>query len=253
MQDFRGFSRQQWHQRYQRQAAWTEHIRDFIFNTIEIKDGATILEVGSGTGVILDMVSKQGDYNLFGADIDWQSLTLCKYLFPFFSVAQINGERLPFSDQCFDVTFCHFLLLWNSRPANILSEMKRVTRHGGWVLALAEPDYQSRIDYPPPLDVLGAYQTQSLIHQGVDIQIGRKVKAILHQAGLKDITAGVLAAQWNQSDPFDSTEWMTMRADLTEQLSIDQLNRYFEEEQSAYHTGSRVFYVPTFYGFGKVA
>lgn len=51
---------------------------------------------------------------------------------------------LPYPSGIFDITFCHFLLLWVRDPLLALLEMKRVTRSGGAVLALAEPDYELR-------------------------------------------------------------------------------------------------------------
>jgi SAM-dependent methyltransferase len=66
------------------------------------------------------------------------------------------GERLPFPDSSFDLVCCHFLLLWVADPLNVLTEMLRVTRPGGGVLCLAEPDYGGRIEYPESLSALGA-------------------------------------------------------------------------------------------------
>ena len=39
--------------------------------------------------------------------------------------------RCPFTNASFDLTFCHYLLLWLKDPLSAIKEMKRVTRPGG--------------------------------------------------------------------------------------------------------------------------
>jgi SAM-dependent methyltransferase len=68
--------------------------------------------------------------------------------------SQADRHTLPFQP-VFDVTFCHFLLLWVSNPEKVVAEMGRVTRPGGSV-RLAEPDYGGRIDYPESLSLYSA-------------------------------------------------------------------------------------------------
>jgi ubiquinone/menaquinone biosynthesis C-methylase UbiE len=46
------------------------------------------------------------------------------------------GERLPFPDGAFDLTYATTVLYWVERPAEILREMVRVTRPGGTVATL---------------------------------------------------------------------------------------------------------------------
>ena len=51
-----------------------------------------------------------------------------------------DGFHLPFRDQRFLITLCHYFLMWVSDPAAVLEEMKRVTRTGGHLVVLAEPE-----------------------------------------------------------------------------------------------------------------
>ena len=74
--------------------------------------------------------------------------------------------------------------------------MRRVVQPGGWVAALAEPDYGGRIDYPDALAALGWKQAAAVHAQGADIYAGRKLAGWLGQAGLKDIQVGLLGGQW---------------------------------------------------------
>ena len=108
---------------------------------------------------------------------------------------------LPFAGGQFDSVYCHFTLLWVADPLRVLCEARRPLQTGGWVLALAEPDYGGRIDYPETLAETGRLQAESLRRQGADIQLGRRLRALFHQAGLRNIESGVVSGQWREPPP----------------------------------------------------
>ena len=138
-----------------------------------------VLEVGCGTGAILsdfpDTVPLQ-----VGLDIDLAHINLAMRNIPELRLIQGDGHWLPYPNNCFDITLCHFLLLWVEDPAQVLSEMVRVTRPGGAVLALAEPDYGGRIDFPEELGQLGVWQTESLRAQGRRSTDGAEIGRIVY-------------------------------------------------------------------------
>ncbi len=94
--------------------------------------------------------------------------------------------------------------------------MARVTRRGRAVLALAEPDYGGRIDYPASLADLGRLQTEGLRQAGANPLIGRELASLFRQAGLVKIETGVLGGEWRYPIPDRDreSEWSTLRADL---------------------------------------
>jgi ubiquinone/menaquinone biosynthesis C-methylase UbiE len=252
MQDFRGLSRLVWHQRYTAQADWTQHIRQYILKKTGLVASERILEIGAGTGAVLSALSKEGAFHFSGVDLDHPSLTIALSINPNFDLAQADGHRLPFATDSFGLSFCHYLLMWVKSPQQILHEMTRVTRPGGWVIAMAEPDHQARIDYPPPLDLLGARQTQTLQDQGVDVYMGRKLRSLFHQFELVEVEVGILSAQWDGLPVWDPTEWMMLQADLTGQLSPEELVDYQHIDRQEHQTGQRILFIPTFYALGKV-
>lgn len=254
MQDFRGLDRQQWHKRYVDQAGWTEYIRKYIFNKINPRPNTRILEVGSGTGAVIKALQDEGYHNITGLDLDYPSLAFARANQPSFTQILGDGHHLPFDKAAFYLTYCHYLLIWASQPALILSEMRRVTQAGGWVLALAEPDHQARIDYPAELEVLGKHQTQALRDQGVDSCLGRKIRSLFMQTGLLEVETGILSAQWQQSDQSTDvkTEWSMIRADLEDILNPNELANYQQQDRQARAKGERVLFIPTFYALGKV-
>src|SRR4030065_2710935 len=178
---------QQCHKRYQQQAKWTQNLRDYVFNQIGIDKSARILEVGCGTGVILHELTQVSQGYIFGLDIDYKSTQMTHNSLPTTSILTGNGVNLPYRPGSFDVTVCHFLLLWVNNPLQVVKEMSRVTRSGGFVLALAEPDYGGRIDFPNPLSQIGSWQAAALREQGANPNIGRELRTLFSKANLADL------------------------------------------------------------------
>jgi ubiquinone/menaquinone biosynthesis C-methylase UbiE len=254
VQDFRNLDRQEWHRRYLEQVGWTEHLRQYILDKISLDPDDSILEVGSGTGAMLQSLLDEGYHNTVGIDLDFSSVIFSKNQQQNDFQIIGDGHHLPFVSGKFAVSLCHFLLMWTPHPEQVLNEMQRVTRSGGWVLALAEPDYQARIDFPPPLDLLGAFQTESLHAHGIDPCIGRKLRSLFSQTGLIEIETGILGAEWHHTEQMaiDPTEWTMLRADLEGYLSPNELTRFLQLDKQARKMGTRVLFIPTFYAFGQV-
>jgi SAM-dependent methyltransferase len=243
-----------WHQRYTQQGEWTQNIRRHLFAKAQLNYNDLILEIGSGTGAILDLLNREGYRQLYGIDINYPNLVFSQGRNASYYLTQADGYRLPFYENSFALSFCHYLLLWLDNPSAMLTEMVRVTRPGGCILALAEPDHQARIDYPPPLDTLGSLQTKALAAQGVDVQLGRKLGALFQEVGLTEVDIGILGAQWNPASisEVDETEWLTLQADLVGKLPEMRLANYREVEETSRTQGERILFIPTFYAIGRI-
>ncbi len=241
-----------WHARYIQQAGWTAQLRAFLFNQANLPAARRILEIGCGTGAVLnDFGSRSG---LHGLDIDLAALGQAGLHVPSVMLTCADAVSLPYAQSVFDAVYCHYTLLWLEHPFNALLEMRRVTRPGGSLLALAEPDYGGRVDYPDKLAELGHWQADSLKMQGADPQIGRKLAAIFSHAGLKNVQIGVIGAQWQSSLSARNLdlEWKTLSSDLAGHVATDQLEGMRNLDEIAWAQGERVLYVPTFYAWGIV-
>ena len=161
---------------------------------------------------------------------------------------------MPYAANSFDILVCHYFLLWVNDPALVLSEMVRVADHGAVIIALAEPDYGGRIDYPEALSTLGDWQQASLLSQGADAHMGRKLRALFSRAGLERIETGVLGGQWKgpPSAKERDSEWLMLENDLGGFIQEETIEALRESEQAAWEAGERVLYVPTFYAVGRV-
>lgn len=250
-----------WHERYAQQARWTRQIRQYLLNEISLVRNSRILEAGCGTGVILQDLQDSGAFKInrkstqyHGLDIEGDNLKLTSLNVPWAKLTMGDAHFLPFAGGSFDLTYCHFLLLWVSDPVKVLTELTRVTRPEGYVIAMAEPDYGGRIDYPEELHPIGKGQFQALIQQGADPEIGRKLSAIFHLAGLRDVETGVLGGNW-KDEPDEGEremEWQIILYDLKGLVEDSELNKLRHLEESALERGERVLFVPTFYAKGRV-
>jgi SAM-dependent methyltransferase len=232
-------------------------LRTYLFGKVGIQKARRVLEIGCGTGAILSELPNQIPLQV-GLDINHIHLQSAMRSTSESKLVQGDGHQLPFPDDCFDVTLCHFLLLWINDPIQVLREMARSTCPGGAVLALAEPDYGGRIDYPEELAVLGEWQKQSLQQQGADPLMGRKLAGLFHRAGLKAVETGTLGGQWSGNPDWEQweLEWAVLESDLTKNSEISKISEFSrlkDLDQSAYQRGERVLFVPTFYAWGVVS
>ena len=245
-----------WHSRFLQQAAWTKPLRDYLFNQISLVPSMRVLEVGCGTGAILQELEKRFSGDVFGIDIEPSMLAQASRHTNRSLLLRSDAHALPFASDAFDLILCHFLLLWVKDPVSVVREMRRLTRPGGYVLALAEPDYGGRIDYPFELEALGKMQQTSLLQQGANPLIGRQLNDIFFEAGFLNAQSGCLGGEFKQanSELQGASEWEMIEQDqmaLTAAWSPENRLKLKNLDQEARKKGTRVLFVPTFYAWGK--
>ncbi len=254
-----------WHHRYQQQARWTSDLRSYFFQRINLDASNRIIEVGCGTGAVLETVqfsSAQPNLNnspsnrskIYGLDINKDYLELAKGNLLNACLTLGDAHNIPYQAGSFDIVFCHYLLLWLKNPQKALDEIRRITRPGGWIASFAEPDYGGRIDYPDALIEMGRFQTESLKNQGADPLLGRKLKSLFQRTGLIEIECGLLGAQWRSAPSTQELEieWQVLQNDLEGMVEPDQLSDFQQVDKDAWRQGVRTLFVPTFYAFGRV-
>lgn len=247
------FSDDIYHQRFIQQASWTYSIRNYLLGQANLSNARFLLEVGCGTGVLLKGFKTYAAVH--GLDIDHNCLLYAKKTDPIPIFSCGDAHDLPYFDAVFDIVFCHFLILWLSDPSRAIAEMVRVVRHGGSIIAFAEPDYGGRIDHPDCFSKIGIAQLDSLRHQGADPLTGRKLSSLFHQAGLTEIETGVIQGQWSKyTDKSDfELEWQILELDLAGIYNHDEIKQLKDQDWISWQNGERVLYIPTFYAIGKKA
>ena len=241
-----------WHTRYTQQANWTRKLRSYLFSQTGLKNAGRVLEVGCGTGAILAEIDT---FPLHGLDIHPASLMGAKVHAPAATLTQGDALSLPYADNCFDITFCHFLLLWVSNPSKAVAEMKRVTRPSGYILALAEPDYSARVDKPESLSVLGKWQAEALRQQGADTSLGGRLAELFFRAGIEIIETGAIEKSGEDALTPDEweLEWAVLEADLTGFVPDAEIQKMKVLDKRAWASGERELYVPTYFAWGRKA
>jgi len=107
----------------------SQYITNRIIETIGIKTGDSILEVGCGCGFLSrELVS---DFDYVGVDYSEPLINKHKKMFPRHKVVVSEAEKLPFDDNSFDYVFCYGVyqyLLDEDYAMRMIEEMKRVAR-----------------------------------------------------------------------------------------------------------------------------
>jgi SAM-dependent methyltransferase len=241
-----------WHSRYLQQAAWTSDLRRYVFEKVGLAGATQVLEVGCGTGAILSNLSSSAE--LHGLDLDDGALRRAWVHAPQAYLTRGDVLQLPYPVGCFDIVYCHLLLLWVADPLAALVEMKRVTCSGGYVLALAEPDYTRRVDEPVELTALGRMQTESLRLRGANVALGGRLADLFDRTGVHIVETGMLqdrdAASITPEE--HEKEWAVLESDVTGLMPDDEIRRLKKLDEQARGRGERVLTVPAYFAWGRV-
>ena len=239
-----------WHARYLQQAAWTRDLRAYLFDQAGLSSAQRVLEVGCGTGAILSTLSTPG--SLHGLDLDSAALAQCRVHAPKTTVTRGDGLLLPYSSQSFDIVYCHYFLLWVHDPLQAVLEMKRVVHKGGHILALAEPDYEARLDQPEELKALGKWQREALSSQGANPGFGSQLAETLFQAGIKILETGTIQSVSKAPAAEErDMEWAVIESDLAESVPGEEIQKMKKMDEQAWARGERVLHVPTYFAWGQ--
>ncbi len=241
-----------WHTRYLQQADWTRDLRAYLFEKAGLTRAQRVLEVGCGTGAILADITARA--SLHGLDINPAALAECRIHAPAANLITGNALSLQYQDAAFDITYCHFLLLWVKDPIQALREMKRVTKPNGSVLAFAEPDYTNRIDKPEELMALGKWQLDALKRQGADPSFGARLAESFYEAGIKLVETGPIQSQGLMRDADERRqEWAVIESDLAGLVPAQEIQRMKVLDLQAWAKNIRVLQVPTYFAWGIIS
>jgi SAM-dependent methyltransferase len=111
-----------------------------------LRPDMVVLDCGCGNATItIGLAEALSAGRVVGVDLDRDSLTgarrnACAIGWSNLACAAADGRCLPFPDAAFDAVLCHSVLETVSDPANIVAELRRVTRFGG-VVGAASVEY----------------------------------------------------------------------------------------------------------------
>lgn len=134
----------------QREFAWNDdYWRNIVVPLLNLKHDSAVLDVGCGLGFL---ARKLAEYHpngkSIGVDLDPKLVESARKVaqktFPnhAFDFRVGNAYELPVESDSVDLAICQTVLMHLEEPAKAISEMMRVTKKGGRVVAI-EPDYGS--------------------------------------------------------------------------------------------------------------
>jgi ubiquinone/menaquinone biosynthesis C-methylase UbiE len=135
-----------------RERWWNDAFAEFLEQALKPRPGKRILDVGCGVGTAeISLARLQiSQLRLFGVDHLFdrvrEALSRVRGINARAGFAAADAGHLPFVDGAFDCTFCVAVLQHLRDVPLALSELARVTRPGGLILAV-EPDNAGRYWY----------------------------------------------------------------------------------------------------------
>lgn len=153
----------------------------------------TILDLGCGHGHTTRMLAKQfPNASWTGYECDALLVALASADAsnpPGITFQQGDAAQLPYPEASFDLVFTRYMLLHVSDPLQVIREMFRVARPGGFVVAY-EPDCCIEFCYPPN----AALERMSYLwrHLFPHPLMGRRLVHLFRSAGAVTYSAGAL-------------------------------------------------------------
>jgi len=175
------------------QALETAEERLPLYLKVGVKDARLVLDVGCGSGFVTRDIAHLTKGTIVAIDGSDHLLRVAHQVlaeYPNTIVCKADAQRLPFTENTFDLVTCNLLLMWAENPQIVVNEMTRVVKPKGRILASLEPDYGGKIHWPENKKVDPLFAGEAIRKKGGDPHIGRKLRTLFVTAGL-DTTIGI--------------------------------------------------------------
>jgi SAM-dependent methyltransferase len=172
-----------------------------LLGRIGLAPGHSALDLGCGPSGILDLLSVAvfPGGRVTGLDADPAHTTMARQFASERGLANVavmtaDARHTGLPADSFDLVHARTVLVTIPEPEQVLAEMVRLARPGGWV-ASQEPDLENAFCYPPlpAWDRLREIFRAGFGRSGADLLIGRRLPQLYRQAGLADIEVSVHA------------------------------------------------------------
>jgi ubiquinone/menaquinone biosynthesis C-methylase UbiE len=203
--------------RLQRQADELAPDSAALLDRVGLRPGDNAIDLGCGPRGIIELLSNRVSPGgrVVGLDGDPAHVAMASEFVAERDLGDVeivsaDARHTGLQSGSFDLVHARTLLVTLPEPVEVLAEMVRLVRPGGWVAGL-EPDTEAAICYPPhaAFDRLCEIFTVAFTRNGADPHIGRRMAELYRQAGLEDVTAEARAGVY----PAGHSR-RTIRADL---------------------------------------
>jgi SAM-dependent methyltransferase len=189
-----------------------EHLREqteALLEPITLTPGASALDLGCGSGgalgLLSDLVGASG--RVVGVDLDEANLAAASGMIRErelgnVRVVQADARETGLRRSSFDLVLVRMLLVNVPAPEQVVDEIARLVKPGGWVAAI-EPDHALRVCYPPhpALQRLCALLAAAYRYDGTDGRVGRRLPHLLATAGMANIAVEARAPIYPPGHP----------------------------------------------------
>lgn len=185
--------------RLRRQADELAALSAALLDRVALRPGQRAIDLGCGPRGVLDLLAQRTspDGRVVGLDADPRHTALAA---DFVASQGLAGVEILTADardtglpaDSFDVVHAGSLLVNVPDPDELVAEMVRLARPGGWVASM-EPDTEHAFCYPPNEAFERICQLFPLVfaRNGADPCVGRRVPELLREAGLDDVEVDV--------------------------------------------------------------
>lgn len=166
-----------------------------------VAQGQRVVDVGCGPGALTgELVQRVGAANVTAVDPSAPFVEAAAARHPGVDVRQASAESLPFTDGTFDAAFAQLVVHFMADPVAGLSEMRRVTRPGGVVVACVWDHAGGQ--GPMGLFWRAARALDPDVHDESDLAGAREghLGELFRAAGLRDIAESALVADLEHPD-----------------------------------------------------
>ncbi len=192
-----------------------------LLDGVGLRPGDSAIDVGCGPRGVIDLLADRvaPGGRVVGLDADPAHVAMASEFVARRGLSDVevvrgDARHTGLESDSFDLVHARTLLITVPQPAEVLREMVRLARPGGWVAGL-EPDTQAAICYPPhpAFDRLCEIFTIAFSRNGADPHFGRRLAELYRQAGLTDVTVEARAVVY----PAGHSR-RTIRADLVRSM-----------------------------------
>jgi ubiquinone/menaquinone biosynthesis C-methylase UbiE len=172
-----------------------------LLDRTDLGPGQSVIDLGCGPRGNLDLLAERVSPGgrVVGVDADPAHTAMAA---EFASARGLTGVEVITADArhtglpsaSFDLVHTRTLLINVSEPEQVVAEMVRLARPGGWVLAM-EPDAEFALCYPPNPAFTRLCEIFPLVVRGngSDPHMGRRVPELFRDAGLEDVAVETTA------------------------------------------------------------
>jgi len=187
--------------------------RNAAFFLPHLTPGMRLLDAGCGPGSItLGLADAVAPGEVVGLDASAEALERARRLAAERGCTNLRFEQgdlcaLALDDAAFDAVFSHAVLQHLAEPLQALRELHRVLKPGG-VIGVADADYDGALYWPDdPLLPRSMEIVASMRQSRGDARIGKKLRALLAEAGFVQARASVTGGADGDAKSASATGW----------------------------------------------